>query len=175
MRLLNLIWDRKDYLIYRYNIERQGSGTDYPQIKVYNRMNEIPEEYKPYLFHGVFSIYMKMRLEGSDTKILCYIDNNTLIGYGWLQDSKYFKKKFGWVSNGATMFGPYRTIPEYRGNGIYGKLLSQSIAINKSKPAIIVTVPENKSSQKGIEKAGFELVGNFNLTLILQTILLKKT
>ena len=173
-KIFRIIWDSDHYLIYQYNSEVQGDGKDFGEIKSYNNLGLLPSKYESILFNGFFSFNMKRRLENSDTKILCYVENDELIGYGWLQDNKYFKRKFGWIKEGATMFGPYWVSPLHRGRGIYGELLQQSIFENGPKPAIIFTNPMNIASQKGINKEGFKKLGCFSITILFRLFLLKK-
>jgi RimJ/RimL family protein N-acetyltransferase len=67
------------------------------------------------------------------------------------------------------MLGPYWTNILFRGQGYYGRLLKQSIALaGNDCPLFIYTAPENISSQKGIEKIGFNKIGIFKITLILR-------
>ena len=84
---------------------------------------------------------------------------------------------FGWMARGKATIGElnhsfvlpmrnrylwnFRTLAEYRGLGIYPALLQFILQYEGSKASRfwIIHAPENGSSLKGIQKAGFEYVG----------------
>ena len=84
---------------------------------------------------------------------------------------------FGWMAMGRAKIGElnhdfilperhrylwnFRTLMEYRGLGIYPRLLQYIICRESSKAERfwIIHAPENSSSLKGIVKAGFTYVG----------------
>lgn len=84
---------------------------------------------------------------------------------------------FGWMARGKAKIGEldhefilpeknrylwnFRTLMEYRGLGIYPALLQYIMQYegNKANRFWIIHAPENKSSLKGIVKAGFEYAG----------------
>ena len=83
---------------------------------------------------------------------------------------------FGWMARGKALIGEidhelvlpvanrylwnFRTLPEFRGLGIYPALLQFIIRYEKKGEHFwIIHAPENKSSMRGIVKAGFEYVG----------------
>ena len=71
------------------------------------------------------------------------------------------------------MLGPYWTHERLRGRGLYGRLLQQSLHLcDKEHPIVIFTTPDNIPSQKGIEKAGFTLKGDWEVTtwMLLVTV-----
>lgn len=88
---------------------------------------------------------------------------------------------FGWVAMGKARIGElnhefilppkhrylwnFRTLPEFRGLGIYPLLLQHILTTeqNKSDCLWIMHAPENKASQRGITKAGFRLVGKVSV------------
>lgn len=69
------------------------------------------------------------------------------------------------------------TIPEERGKGIYPSLLlraSQSAFHEGFKRALIFSESSNLFSQKGISKAGFQLIGKIVFSRILGNVRLRK-
>jgi hypothetical protein len=83
---------------------------------------------------------------------------------------------FGWMARGKAFIGEvahelvlpianrylwnFRTLPQFRGLGIYPALLQFMIRHEKKGEHFwIIHAPENKSSMRGIIKAGFEFVG----------------
>lgn len=84
---------------------------------------------------------------------------------------------FGWVAAGKARIGElghefivpekqrylwnFRTLEEYRGLGIYPRLLQYIVKSEVSASRFwILHAPENESSRKGIEKAGFRFAGS---------------
>lgn len=95
---------------------------------------------------------------------------------------------FGWMAMGKAKVGElnheivlperhrylwnFRTLQEYRGLGIYPRLL-QHILERESTTAVcfwILHAPENRASEKGILKAGFRLAGNVSVKNGVQVI-----
>ncbi len=88
---------------------------------------------------------------------------------------------FGWMAMGKARIGElnhefilplghrylwnFRTLSTFRGFGIYPRLL-QMILSTEAKTSDcfwIMHAPENKSSERGIRKAGFQFIGNITL------------
>jgi ribosomal protein S18 acetylase RimI-like enzyme len=62
------------------------------------------------------------------------------------------------------------TNPQYRGRGIYGNMVNY---IRKNEAKFILFVEDdNQSSQKGLQKIGFEKIDSFKITLKLGLIYL---
>ena len=81
--------------------------------------------------------------------------------------------KFPFMSTNDYEIGPCFTEPEYRGHGLYVKMLnwitSQQL-LNKGNFYMIVD-EDNIASIKGIEKAGFTICGFVKKTVLLRYIL----
>jgi GNAT superfamily N-acetyltransferase len=125
-------------------------------------------------------------LESSDVKLLSMLgetttaDVRTRLANDHVAFVAYMHKQpaaFGWMARGKAVIGElnhalilpighrylwnFRTLVNYRGLGIYPALLQHIIQYEMSMAERfwIVHAPENKSSLKGITKAGFEYVG----------------
>ncbi len=165
---------KKLFWVYEYCvIYNLGNKIDIKTINdniiVYSEYKNIPNFIIQKLNIRFFLNPLFHRIKSKNAKLLCIYDQKDLIAYGWIQNWKPFKRKYGWLYKNATMLGPYWTNPDYRGKGIYGRLISHSIAISdKNLPLIIYTSPQNVSSQKGIEKAGFTKIGTFRILLVLR-------
>lgn len=103
------------------------------------------------------------RLANDHLAFVAYM-NNKPAAFGWMARGK---AKIGELNHefvlpeGNRYLWNFRTLVEYRGRGIYPALLLYIMnnEESKSKRFWIIHAPENKSSLKGIEKAGFEYVG----------------
>jgi GNAT superfamily N-acetyltransferase len=113
---------------------------------------------------------MRYRLRREEARLLCLSEDGLhLDAYGWIQDWRPFRRRFGALAQTGTMLGPYWTAPEARGRGLYGRLLAHSLSLcDRDRPILIGTSPENKPSQRGIEKAGFKPRGEWVLRLYLR-------
>jgi|SRR5690606_8009780 len=172
--LKRFIFLSENYVIYKYPFNERKSVND-KEVKLYTTIKEIPYFIKKELkiYPLVNSLYF--RIKTKNAILLTIHSNNKVVSYGWIQSWKYFKRKFGWVSEEGYMLGPYWTNESYRGKGFYGKLLRKSIEqVKDNKPIFIYTSPNNKASQRGIEKAGFEKVGVFKIVSILRINLIHK-
>ena len=67
--------------------------------------------------------------------------------------------KFPFLGRGDYEIGPCYTNPKYRGRGIYPTILSKIISSETGNGYMLVS-PDNKPSIKGIEKAGFTIIGS---------------
>ena len=94
--------------------------------------------------------------------------NRGVISSGWLAYKQNFYISeldygFDMKRSDAGILYDFRTTPEYRGKGYYGMLLkSIQYSAKHVKRFIIYTSPDNHSSYRGIEKAGFIHDGNFS-------------
>jgi L-amino acid N-acyltransferase YncA len=109
------------------------------------------------------------RLRRHGAVLLCRIDGDVMLGYGWIQTWKPLRREFGWLAGaGAVCLGPYWTNPLHRGKGIYGGLLSHSLAECRRRGwrhVYIWAEAHNAASVRGIEKAGFRSLGRHRVTM----------
>jgi L-amino acid N-acyltransferase YncA len=104
------------------------------------------------------------RLRRHGAVLLLLRDRNDLAAYGWLQAWAPLRYEFWWLADDAICLGPYWTHPQQRGRGLYGRLLSHSVAecrrrFPRDLPIYIWAESSNAASIRGIEKAGFRSVG----------------
>jgi len=158
---------KRTYLFYRYSKGRQGEGEPHEAVRVYAAYRDIPVTFRQVVLPRRYLNVMYYRLQRGLAKLLCYSeDGRRLQAYGWVQAWQPFRRRFRMVAERATMLGPYWTAPDERGKGIYVRLLRHSLYISpKDAPVLVCTSPHNVPSQRGIEKAGFEPVGKWEVTV----------
>jgi hypothetical protein len=173
-RILSLckkfFFESGDYVIYRLNSDGEGGETD-PEVEEYTEYDEIPRfiRKKLSIYPLINSVYY--RIKSHQAVLICIHKNRDVLCYGWIQTWEPFKRKFGWLCKDGIMLGPYWTNPDYREQGYYGRLLKHSIALTKKDSHLIIyTNPENFSSQKGIEKAGFKEVGLYRVNFAFRLL-----
>ena len=157
-----LIYEKRRYLFYGYAPEQDG-GCEDPHVKVYAAWDEIPLHFRKWAAGSPWLNAMYYRMKRGEARLLCYSEDGVrLDAYGWIQDWRPFRRRFGAIAHQGTMLGFYWTAPAARGRGLYGRLLAHSIYLcRKDRPILIATSPENKASQRGIEKAGFKPLGEW--------------
>jgi hypothetical protein len=99
-------------------------------------------------------------------RLLCIVKEGRLAAYGWIQKWDPFPRRFRWLAPRGTILGYFWTAREDRGQGLYGLLLDHCLAMapDLGLPVIVYAVPQNKSSIRGLEKAGFARLGKYELT-----------
>lgn len=117
------------------------------------------------------------RLLNDHLAFVAYI-NHQPAGFGWMARSKArigeLNHEFALPQKNRYLWN-FRTLAEYRGLGIYPALLQHIMQYegDNVNRFWIIHAPENKSSLKGIVKAGFEYVGKLyakaNGTIALET------
>jgi GNAT superfamily N-acetyltransferase len=113
---------------------------------------------------------MRLRFARGTARCLCLFEDGELCAYGWVQSWGPFRRKFGFLASDAVMLGPYFTFEAYRGKGLYRRLLLTSVRLcceRPERPILVYTWPENTASQRGIEKAGFQYIGTYQVTSAL--------
>ena len=117
------------------------------------------------------------RLSNNNLAFVAYI-NNQPAAFGWMARTKArigeLNHEFSLPKKNRYLWN-FRTLAEYRGLGIYPALLQYIMRYEGENVNRfwIIHAPENKSSLKGIIKAGFEYVGKLyakaNGTIALET------
>lgn len=78
--------------------------------------------------------------------------------------------KFPFLKVGEYIIGPCVTVPEFRGQGLYGRALHSIVGhpVYQDGVFYMSVNAHNASSIRGIEKAGFRLVGKVRKTKLLK-------
>jgi len=165
-----LFYESGKYSIYTSNNNLLKSQISPYKIVEYNQYSQIPKYVIKKIIVYPFFSSLYYRLNSKNARLICIDNGIELIAYGWIQSWKPFRRKFGWIFKNAIMLGPYWTNEKYRGKGIYGSLLQYSIThISNDIPVLIYTSLDNVSSQKGIEKIGFDKIGDFRIFLFFRS------
>lgn len=108
-------------------------------------------------------------LKDGERGYFVYYDNK-VISCGWVYINSKFseiRKKYIIIPNGFAWLHDFWTHPDFRGKGLYPTLIqriSKEILLEKlvisPSNILIDTDSSNTASNKGIQKAGFELIGN---------------
>ena len=159
-----LVHERRTLLFYVYE-PGQGAGQADPRVSVYSSWAEIPASFRKVAVPAPWLSPLRRRLKRGEARLLCCSeDGRQVAAYGWIQDWRPFRRKYGALAQAGTMLGPYWTAPEARGRGLYGRLLAHSLFLcDRSRPILIGTSADNLASQRGIEKAGFGFRGRWQL------------
>jgi len=106
---------------------------------------------------------VEKRIANNHFAFIAFI-NNEPAAFGWMATAKAkigeLNHEFVLPENNRYLWN-FRTLAPFRGLGIYPALLQFIIRYEggSEKQFWIIHAPENKSSLKGIDKAGFEYVG----------------
>lgn len=146
-----------------YGREPEPETAPDERIAVYRRWADVPAAYRRIVASAPLLSAPVWRMRRGRARLLCLsADGRTLAAYGWLQDWRSFRRRFGALAPDGTMLGPYWTAPAERGRGWYGRLLARSLALcPPDRPALIYAAPENAASRRGIAKAGFRPLGEW--------------
>jgi len=115
----------------------------------------------------IFNKNSKSSIKKIDAKLNrnsdCYavFDNNLLVHTSWVFRRKLLATQLGF--DNIYTVGESNTIPTYQGKGIYTNVLKM-ISLQKDKDIVIFVSPNNQSSVRGIEKAGFKKLYEFELS-----------
>ncbi|HYK76760.1 MAG TPA: hypothetical protein VEV16_07275 [Daejeonella sp.] len=107
------------------------------------------------------------RLLNDHKAYVAYLDHIP-VAFGWLALGKAkigeLDHEFIVPFNQAYLWN-FRTLESFRGRGIYPHLLQGIIALEQSKTSCfwIMHAPENRASQRGILKAGFNFIGEVSV------------
>ncbi len=172
-RLLSRMAHEKRVCRFYSHDPKRSAGQADSRVTVYEKWMDIPVEFRQVAVPSPWLNVMFYRLKRGEAKLLCYFEEgHRLDAYGWVQDWRPFRRKFGSLAENGTMLGPYWTAPEARGRGLYGRLLSHSLALClQDGPALIYTSSGNLASQRGIEKAGFHFLGEWELRVWLRVFI----
>ncbi|MBT8379750.1 MAG: hypothetical protein KJN64_11000 [Ignavibacteria bacterium] len=170
INIQKFVFSSSEYEIFVLKSVNLITFRTYPDIVQYNSLEDIPSDFRRILKLFPFINPLYFRIKSRQAFLLCLIEKNELVAYGYIQSWYAFNKKFGWLTKNGTMLGPYWTSEKMRGKGIYGRLLNHSIAISKNLPLVIYTNPQNLSSKRGIEKTGFNFVGIYRIRILFRIL-----
>ncbi len=163
------IYESKTVFIYEYDPEKQGEGKIDPEVTVFIKYSELDKSLREKILPCPLINPLFYRFKHPDVKLLTIHNDTKLFAFGWIQLCKnYYKESFGDFVADAMLLGPYWTNPDSRGKGYYGRLILHSLAlIDKNRKILISARTNNYPSVKGIEKAGFRLMGCFKRVVFL--------
>lgn len=157
------------WVIYSYDEAVQGDGTLDDSIETYDAEHPPVGVAKHALLerYGRLEYQLRLReMRRHGGKCLVLMDQGKVASFGWIRGWKPFRRRYGWLAKDAFLLSSYWTMPDFRGKGLYGRLLAHTVAVARQArnvPIFIWTHPENFASQRGIEKAGFKCLGVFEL------------
>lgn len=163
MGLLSMVKGKIDYLrreIVLYGCQIENIDAHLLQEKfIYQEVNQI-EELKDLKFDYDIEDY---RNRFNQNHVLCFWkEDDRVICYGWLNpDKRHFLGELALdmdLENRVEVLYDFFTNETYRGKGLYPSLL-QKMSLRNTKPKLIYAFSNNFSSIRGIEKAGFVLLG----------------
>lgn len=127
---------------------------------IYQEISQLTD-IKDFSFENNFEDY-KNRF--NQKHVFCIWKNQEkVIAYGWLNpNSTHYLGELALdmdMKSKIEVLYDFYTYKEYRGKGLYPALL-QKMCLRNNKSKLIYVFSSNKSSIRGIEKAGFEFLGN---------------
>ena len=164
---------RETVVMFSKTCEQNVPDPADPSIFIFDSSNKLPDhlrkEFTKLRGLGMW-IFTWFRMKFRGSRFLCLIEGNRICAYGWAEVSSPFLRRYRWLIPSAFLLGPFWTAPDQRGRGLYGRLLSKCLAINPDPaklPVFIHADATNTSSLRGIEKAGFQKLGTFEVTSYL--------
>ncbi len=163
------IYEKKTLFLYEYDPVKQGDGQFDPEVKVFTEFNEIQKPLRKKILPYPLINPLYYRIKHHKATLLIIHKETELCAFGWNQSCEFLlKNDYCDFAPDSLILGPYWTSPDYRGKGLYGRLLMHSLAlIDKKRHILISTRDDNFPSQRGIEKAGFKLIGKLQTIVIL--------
>ncbi|NLW86779.1 MAG: GNAT family N-acetyltransferase [Planctomycetes bacterium] len=164
-----VIYWHGSWVIYSYDATAQGDGKLDAAVQTYDAEHLPVGVVKQALQerYGRFEYKLRLReMLRHGGKCLVLMDQGKVASFGWIRGWKPFRRRYGWLARDAFLLSSYWTMPDFRGKGLYGRLLAHTIAVARKAdnvPIFIWTDPENHASQRGIEKAGFKCLGVFEV------------
>jgi GNAT superfamily N-acetyltransferase len=91
--------------------------------------------------------------------------NGTAVTYGWVATREASIGELNLVfaiPTGSRYLWDFATLPEWQGKGLYPRLLQGIVQTKQAEQFWIIHAPENLPSGAGIQKAGFQAVGQLS-------------
>lgn len=171
---------RREYRVFSADANQSIAG-DTASVEVYDMEHPPPDQLRK-MYRAQITVVgtwlMFHRLRKGDAVLLVLREQDTLIGFGWIQRWKPLRREFWWLADRAVGLGPYWTHPSHRGRGVYGRLLARSLDECRRRQwdeIYIWAARTNRSSIRGIEKAGFRPLGTHRVSLYLGGLVRRHT
>lgn len=162
-----MIFKKDNYVFFESDLCEKSSEEE--GVHIYVNYFEVPAYIKKEMFLGVRSNVMAVRMIFGNARLIVKTHNhNTLVGYGWIQSWKIYKRRYKIIGTADYMLGPYYVAKPFRKKGFYKMLLSESLKlIDRNDRAIIYASENNTASLKGIQQSGFRYVCRVEVMKIL--------
>jgi len=163
---------RDEVVIYTYS-PKQGDGKEDDRIRIFDRPADVPRALRADFSRarGSLSWWLAWyRLGRSDARLLFLMEEGRMSAYGWYQRWNPLPRRYRWLAPRGTILGYFWTARDMRGRGLYQRLLLHCVAISQDRaemPLIVIAETVNKSSQRGLEKAGFVRLGEYEVSSFL--------
>jgi GNAT superfamily N-acetyltransferase len=113
---------------------------------------------------GLFRQEIEQRFQNDNHIYLAYMDQSPA-AYGWVTMQEGHVREVQLLFKlppGDSYLWDFKTLPEWRGRGIYSHLLQEIIRqeSQRAERFWILYGPDNHISERGIRKAGFHIVGD---------------
>jgi RimJ/RimL family protein N-acetyltransferase len=168
-----VVMDHESAVFFSYH-PRQGEGLLDPRVRVYSPDEAIPDEVRLAFVRSRslsewLRVWTRRSLHG--TTLLFLFEEDRLSAYGTIRVRDPFVRRYRWLTPRGTLLGPFWVDSARRGLGLYGVMLNQCIALSTKslrRPIIVHTDDWNGPSIRGLEKAGFERLGWYEVTWVLR-------
>lgn len=169
-RLWQFAFRRREVRVVFAYCRRQGAGREDAAVSCYDARNPPPPAIADQVdgAQGLLGrLLMRRRLRQGGARLLCLQEDEKVLAFGWIQQWRYFRRQYAWLTDRGICLGFFWTAPEARGRGLYGRLMAHAIALcprREELPLLIWTHPDNRPSLRGIEKAGFLRLGTYQIS-----------
>jgi RimJ/RimL family protein N-acetyltransferase len=163
---------RDEVVIYTYT-PKQGEGKEDDRIRIFDRPADVPPALRADFARSRGSLtwwLARYRLGRSDARLLFLLEDGRMSAYGWYQRWNPLPRRYRWLAPRGAILGYFWTARAMRGRGLYQCLLHHCVAISKDRtemPLIVIAETVNRSSQRGLEKAGFVRLGEYEVRSLL--------
>jgi len=154
--------DQTALAFYEWDVKRQGAGQRDEDVVEWDRLDPLPLlVQRQFRGDGHFLSAWRMarlRHRGLIRLFSCMVDGHPAC-FGVMQGWSLHRRYCMWLRSPGWVLGPFWTEPEYRGRGLYVRLLRHIVHICATEGIermYIWAAPRNVPSRKGIERAGFQ-------------------
>ncbi len=107
---------------------------------------------------------VEQRLRAGHLSYVGYMDE-TAVTYGWVatREASIGELNLAFaIPADSRYLWDFATLPEWQGKGLYPRLLQAIVQIERAERFWIIHAPENRPSGAGMQKAGFQAVGQLS-------------